>query len=60
MTDQKGKASAATDVHTELRPHDEAAIAAAKKAEAKRAGADMLPDPDPEDGLDELFNDLPV
>jgi len=48
------------DVHTEVRPHDAAAIKAAKQAEAKRAAASLLPDPEPEDGLDDLFNDMPV
>ena len=57
MTDEKRPIP---EAHTELRPHDAAAIEAAKKAEAKRAKLDLLPDPDPEDSLDELFNDMPV
>jgi len=47
-------------VHTEPSPLDEAHVKAAKEAEAKRAGADFLPEPDSEDTLDDLFNDMPV
>jgi hypothetical protein len=46
--------------HTELRPHDVEAMAAAKIAEAKRAAPDPFPKTASDDEIDDLFNDMPV
>jgi len=46
--------------HTELRPHDAEAMAAAKAAEAKRAAPDPFPKTASDDDIDDLFNDMPV
>jgi len=59
-TEENAKTNTAGDAHTELRRQADAKDTAGSSGAVKPQAPDLLPDPEPEDTLDDLFNDMPV
>jgi hypothetical protein len=59
-TDENINTITAGDAHTELRRQADAKVSAGTSDAVKPQAPDLLPDPAPEDTLDDLFNDMPV